>query len=201
MRVRCARRQADAERLRDHRLHRQPVDRRTRALAWLGAAGIHREAYRYLARDDQLGEQRVAAAHVRPHLGEGVEEFHAARFAPLPDDAGEPHDIARLQADAALPFRVEETFVRSGQLVATHQSRVVGDAEVREAVGHPGAMRWYRCRPEVRYMRAVELGEDLLARDFLEVRADGLDGVDLVAVGARLRDRALRGLLPVGGAE
>src|SRR5205807_9357026 len=121
-------READAERLRDHGLHRDPVDRRARALARLRAARVHRESHGYLARDDQLGEKRVSAAHVGPHLGEAVEEPHAALFAPVLDDPGEPYDVAGLQADAAFPFRLEETFVAPGQLVATHQAGVIGDA-------------------------------------------------------------------------
>jgi len=58
-----------------------------------------------------------------------------------------------------------------------------------------------RSRQEVGDMRAVELGEELLARQLLEVGADGLDGIDLVAARARLGDRALRDLLAVRAPE
>src|SRR5260221_13695401 len=108
MRMRRAPGEADTERLRDHRLDRQPVDRRAVAPRRLDAARIDRQADRYFARDDELAEQRVPAAPVGAQPREAIEDPHCSRLAPELDDAREPYDVAGLQADAAFPFRIEE---------------------------------------------------------------------------------------------
>src|SRR5258708_38335581 len=82
----------------------------------------------------------MTAAHVGLHLCEAVEEAHCSLLAPELDDTREPHDIAGLDTEPALPPGIEKSLVSPRQLVATHEPGVISAAEIRKPGGHPAAM-------------------------------------------------------------
>src|SRR5258708_30443661 len=139
----------------------------------------------------------MTAAHVGLHLCEAVEEAHCSLLAPELDDTREPHDIAGLDTEPALPPGIEKSLVSPRQLVATHEPGVISDAEIRKPVGHPAAMGRDRLGDEIGEVRSVELGEDAFARHLLEVGADRFDGIELEAATACFGDGALRNLFAV----
>src|SRR5215471_6752783 len=110
--MRGAARDAGALEARNGRWNRDPVERRTALLELLGAERIGGEREWHLAGDDQIGEQRVAAAHRDAVGGDDVaKELQPARLAQAADQRTEPVAVGRLDAEPALPARIKQIVV------------------------------------------------------------------------------------------
>src|SRR6266849_2818999 len=150
---------------------------------------------RNLARGDELGHQRVAAAYFGFRRGELPEECEALLLAHRLDHGAEPVGVARFDPDSAREARVKQVFVGIGHFVRLDEIGVVGDGEEVEAVGNVVPVPGKGGRRQVFEVRAEELLEQLLAVHRFHLRAVGLQNVAGEAPGARLGDGALQHLL------
>ena len=90
----------------------------------------------------------------------------------------EPLGVGGLEADAAFPFRVQESFECFRQFLAPHLVGVVGHDKDVEAVRHPQPVRGHGRGGQIGDVGAVELGEQFLAGEHFELGAVGLDEVE-----------------------
>ncbi len=174
---------------------RLPVDRRAFLLQLVDRLVVERERDRDLARGDQLGHQRMAAAHLRRHRREFLEIGEALLFAHGFRHRREPGDVGRLDAELAAPFRGEQVCVARGQVLAFHQPGVVAHDGKEQVVGRVVAVLRKGLRRNVGEGRAVELLQQPLLVQDLEARPAALEGIGRELAGARLGERALHQLL------
>src|SRR5207237_9575083 len=103
----------------DRRRNRRPIERRAALLELRGAERIDRERERHLAGDDEIGQQRVALAHRNAVGGDdAAKQLQAAVLAEAVDHGAEPVAVLRLDAEPALPSRIEQVVVASRKLAA-----------------------------------------------------------------------------------
>ena len=147
-----------------------------------------------LAGRHQFGQQRVAAAHLRPGRGELLEIRHALGFAHVLDDGCKPVGVAGLDAQLAGKARVQQVFVAGGHFIGLDEVGVVADGEEVEAVGHVMPVLRKGRQRQVLEVRAEEFGEQLLAVQGLHLGAVGFKHVAGKSTGTRFGHRALQHL-------
>ena len=132
----------DGAELRDHRRDGESLHRRSLELQLLGIPTVDRKAKRHLSRGDQRGQERVPFAH-RDAVGcnDVGKELLGLLFAHGLGKRREPTLVVHLDAQAALPFRIEQVLIGFGQLVLFHFARVVGRGVNVERDSHPFLVR------------------------------------------------------------
>src|SRR5262249_9299893 len=102
----------NAIRPRYHRIDREPVDRRTVLLRYLGVLHVDRESDRHLAGGGEVGDHGMALAHRQAVDGHDIaEELEAALLAEKADYHTEPVVVVDLDAEHAFIDRVHEVGV------------------------------------------------------------------------------------------
>src|SRR3989442_8191858 len=193
--VRGAARHADRVRAPERGFERLPPDRGAFYHQALGIVVVDRSGERNLARGDELGHQRVAAAYFGFRRGELPEKCEALFLAHRFDHGAEPVGVAGFDPDTAREARVKQVLVGLGYLVCFDEIGVVGDGEEIEAVGDVMAVLGKGGRRQVLEVRTEELLEQLLAVHRFHFRAVRLQDVAAESPGPRLGDGALQHLL------
>ncbi len=197
MRMLRAARHANRIRAAEGRHQRLPLDRRALHGHALDVVVVEVRRQRNLARGEQLPEERVADADLRLRLREPAEERQPLLLAPVLHHRAEPVDVARLEADAPGPARMEQVVVRGGHFLRPHEHRVVADGEEVEPVGDVTAVRRKGSGGQLVEVRAVELLEKPFAIHRLHLGTARLEHVAGKPPRARFRDGALQQALAV----